>query len=1143
MRKTGVREAMPRLPPALCPGDQPAYTEVAMVQKFGALLSSGDRLKLWCRALAVVALCASLVPAGPAGAQAPTTGGLAGLVTDPQDQPVPGATVTALHEPSGTRYEATTRSDGRFDIPGMRVGGPYTVTASLSGFQSQTTKDVFVSLGVTNDLDFGLKTAAIEEEITVTAQADPVFSSARTGAATSVDREALATLPTISGRLESFARLSPQYSGGPFGGSFVGQDNRLNNITVDGSYFNNSFGLAGSPGERTGVAPIAVDAIEEVQINVAPYDVRQGNFVGAGVNTITRSGANSFRGSTYYWFRDEGLVGTEAGDLPFNPGTFDAHRFGAWLSGPIMKNKLFFFGSFEDESQKRPGTTFEANAGGQTVGGNTTRVLAADLDALSNYLASNFDFNPGPYEDYSFETPARRYLARVDYNFNDRNKFTVRYTHLDSDDDVLVSNSSSLGFGTRRSNTTGLNFQGSNYKILENIRSIVGEWNSIIGANNSNTLIVGYTSQDESRGALDSLFPMVDILQSGSVYTTFGSEPFTPNNELRYKTFQLQDSFTMHRGNHALTFGGSAERYRSENVFFPGSQSVYIYNSLADFYTDANGYLANPNRTTSPVVLNRFQVRWMNIPGLDKPVQPLEVWYTGIYAQDVWEVNRRLKVTYGLRLDVPFFSDTGFDNSVADAMTFRDQDGNPIQYSTAQLPEANILWSPRVGFNWDVSGDRRTQVRGGTGVFTGKPAYVWISNQIGNTGVLTGFEQLNNTIARPFHPDPNHYKPTTVTGAPASSFELALTDPNFKFPQVWRTNLAVDRRLPWNLVGTAEFLYTQDVNGVDYINANLPAANTRFNGADARPRWTAGTRINPTVANAVVLQNQGEGHAWHISGALQKAFRAGFLKAAYSYGEAKNTVDPGSIAFGSWNNNQHSGDPNNPGVAFSSASPGHRFFLAGSYRFEFLKFGATTLSAFWQGNTNTITGVATGFSYTYSGDLNGDGGTSNDLIYIPRDTSEMNFQTFTQGTRTFTAEEQAAAWEAYIQQDSYLSKHRGQYAERGAVFLPMVWRMDLSLSQDIFKDLGGKRHALQVRADVLNFSNLLNKSWGVGKRLVNNQPLIVPSSTQGGPADLQGRAQYRLRVVNNELMRTSFEPTAGIDDVYRVQFSLRYTFN
>jgi len=431
-------------------------------------------------------------------------------------------------------------------------------------------------------------------------------------------------------------------------------------------------------------------------------------------------------------------------------------------------------------------------------------------------------------------------------------------------------------------------------------------------------------------------------------------------------------------------------------------------------------------------------------------------------------------------------------------------------------------------------------VRGGSGIFTGPPAYVWISNQIGNTGVLTGFEQLNNTTARPFHPDPNRYKPTNITGAPASSFELALTNEDFKFPQVWRTNFAVDKRLPYGLIGTAEVLYMRDVNGIYYINANLPASQASFTGADPRPRYTS-NRIHSNVANAVVLKNQNDGYSWHVSGSLEKIFRRGFVKGAYSYGESKNTVDPGSIAFGSWNNNAHPGDPNNPPVAFSNSSPGHRVFIAGSYRFEYFKFGGTTISVFWNGFQDRDPFSQNAF--VFSGDLNGDGGTSNDLIYIPRNTSEMNFQTFSQGGRTFTAAEQAQAWEAFIQQDKYLRNHRGQYAERGALFLPMVYRADLTIAQDLFREVSGRRHAVQFRVDILNFFNLLNSDWGVGQRYVNYQPLIVPTAAQGGPVDAQGRAQYRLRVINNELMSRSLESTAGLSDVYRVQFQLRYTFN
>jgi hypothetical protein len=1076
-------------------------------------------------------------PADDAFAQGVTTGVLSGLVTDAARRPVAEASVIAIHVPSGTTYEGVTRADGRFLIPGMRVGGPYSVTVAHTGagpaFQPQTQDDIVVNLGVSTDLEFVVQAIALE--VTVTAQSDPIISSERTGAATAVSRDTLATLPTITGRLESITRLSPQAGSNS---TFAGQDNRLNNITVDGSSFNNSFGLAGTPGERTGVAPISLAAIEQVQISVAPYDVRQGNFVGASVNTVTRSGANQFRGSAYYQFRDDSLVGTRAKDADFNPGTFEYGNTGLWASGPVAKNKLFFFTNYENEALTQPGTTFRANRGGEPVGGSTTRVLASDLEQLSSFLSDRFSYQTGPFQDYDFETPAVRFLIKTDYNLNARNKVSFRYNHLDSNTNVLLSNSSSLGFGTRRTNTTGLNFQNSNYILLENIRSGIGEWQSIIGTTMANNLIVGYTHQDESREAVGTFFPFVDVLEGGSVYTSFGFEPFTPNNELRYDTFQIQNNFTKFGEKHSLTFGASAERYESENVFFPGSQSVYTYNSLADFYTDATDHLANPNRTASPITLRRFQLRWANIPGMEKPIQPLEVWYTGAYAQDDWRARDNLKLTMGLRLDVPVFGETGFENAAADALSFRDENGATVQYSTARLPDANILWSPRLGFNWDLGGQHRTQVRGGTGVFTGRPAYVWISNQIGNTGVLTGFEDLSNTSARPFHPNPDHYKPAEVTGEPASSYELALTDEDFKFPQLWRTNVAVDHRLFGGWTGTAEFMYNRDLNGIYYINANLAPANTTFNGADPRPRWTTSNRINANVQNAVVLKNQNEGRSWNISGALERTMRGGlWLKAAYSYGKSKNTVDPGSIAFGSWNNNPHTGDPNNPGLAYAFASPGHRVFVAATYSKQFFRFGSTTISAFWEARNNGST------SYTFSGDLNGDGGSANDLIYIPRDQSEMTFQPYSVGSRTFTAQEQAELWDAFIEQDHYLSKHRGEYAERGAVFLPFVRRLDLSIAQDLFTNIGGRRNSFEARVDVLNFGNLLNSNWGVGQRLVSNQPLIVPSTSQGGAADASGRAQYRLRAFGTNLIARPLEQTNFIDDVYRVQFSLRYTFN
>jgi len=1094
---------------------------------------------------AALALCGAA--ASSLFAQGITTGGIAGRVVSSTGEEIAGANVVAVHVASNTMYGTTTRPNGQYVIPNVRVGGPYTVTVSIVGYRKVAREDVYTNVSQTTNVDFTITEEAIQTaEQVVTGERNSVLNTTRTGAATNIDKRTFSLLPTISGKFQDFIRLTPESRGNAsYGGdSYIGQDSRYNNTTVDGAYFNNSFGLMGQVGERTGVAPISLDAIEQMEVNIAPYDVRQGNFVGAAMNTVTKSGTNSFFGTLAYGTRNQDYVGTHAGAVTYNPGTFDYNKFTFSLGGPIITDKLFFFLNYEGDKTTQPGTTFTANPGGATVGGNTTRVLSSDLDALASFLSSKFHYSPGQYQGYNFETPGKRYLAKFDFNLDESNKIMVRYNRLDSHTDVLVSNSSSLGFGSRRGTDFGLNFSGSNYTILENDYSIVGEWNSIVSNNMSNNMIVGYSYSNESRGDPGQLFPFVDILNAGTVYTSFGTEPFTPNNELRYWSYQIQDNFTYDLGNHVLTFGATGEKYHSENVFFPGKQSVYVYNSLQDFYTDANDYLANPNRTVSPVTLRSFQVRYNNIPGQVKPVQPLDVYYWGAYAQDEYSATKDLKLTLGLRFDVPSFGATGFDNANADSLTFMDENGNPVTYNSAKLPGAKILFSPRAGFNWDVFGDRTTQVRGGTGIFTGKPAYVWISNQIGNTGVLTGFLSATNTTNYPFNPNPDAYKPSSVTGAPASTYELALTDPNFKFPQQWRSDLAVDQRLPFDLIGTAELIYGREINGVYYINANQTAPNAAFTGPDSRPRWvtpngstTNVTRINQNVQDATVLKNENDGYNYSFSLSLERQLAQGFYgKAGYNYGVAKNTVDPGSIAYGSWSGNPVPANGNTAPVGYSATSPGSRVFTSLSYRAEYLNFGATTVTLFWDSYT-----YGNG-SYTYSGDLNGDGVSGNDLVYVPRNTSEMNFVPETVNGVTFSPAQQAAAWDSYINQDKYLSTRRGQYAERGGAFLPMVSRVDFSLVQSVFADVFEKRQNFEVRIDILNVGNLLNKNWGQSQHFVSLQPLTVATAAQGGPANAQGEAQYTMRVINGALMDHTFDKNAFLADVYSFQLGLKYFF-
>jgi hypothetical protein len=1101
----------------------------------------------------VLLVCSVLVwPIGHAAAQGVTTASITGIVRDSQGGVVPGATVTAVHTPSGTSYETVTQGDGRFFIPGMRIGGPYKLTAALAGFTPETQDKITLTLGVPQDVNFTLQLAAVAETVEVTATVDPVFASGRTGAATAISRQDIAELPTVSGRISDLTRLTPQASSNS---SFAGQDGRVNNMTVDGAYFNSSFGLGeGQAGGRTLVAPISLESIEQVQVSIAPYDVRQGNFIGASVNTVTRSGTNQLSASVYQRMRNESFVGTEAAGLTVNPGTFTFRNTGVWGAGPIVKNRLFVFGNYENELFKAPLHTFVANSGNQPAAGSVTRVLASDLDTLSAYLAKNFNYTTGGYQNLPAETPGKRYLVRTDYNLNNSNKVSFRYSQLDSSSGKNLSSSTSAGLGRGTFSTAFLNFAASNYSQLENIKSGIGEWNSVIGQTMSSSFIAGYTKNDESRGDPGKLFPFVDILAAdGTAYTSFGTEPFTPNNELRYKTYQVKDDITRFSSRHSLTVGGTLQRYESENLFFSIQQSGYVYNSLQDFYTDANGFLANPNRTVSPVTLRRFQVRYANIPNVAKPYQRLKVWNGGGYVQDEWRAQRNVTVTGGVRLDMAAFGNTAFPNPTVDALTFRDETGAAVHYSSGQLPDAKALWSPRVAMNWDVAGKQNTQVRAGTGVFSGPPPYVWVSNQLGQTGVLFGFDQFDNTTIRPFNPNPDTYKPTSVTGASAASFEFDVTDPNFKFPQVWRTNIAVDRRLPGGITSTTEYLFNKDVNGIYYLNANLPAAQTAFAGVDARPRWTA-NRINntsPVITAAYVMKNESLGRSWNISEMLSKTLYHGLtLKGAYSYGMSRNTIDPGSNASGTWLSNEISRDPNNPGLGIDNAAQGHRVFAQVSYTRQYFGFGATTISSFFEAKPS-YPNFSTTASYVFAGDMNGDGAAGNDLIYIPKNTSEMNFSPFTLGARTFTADEQAQAFETYINQDKYLSKHRGEYATRGGVFYPMMKRMDLSLVQDVFKNIAGKRNAGQFRIDITNFGNLLNQNWGVSQRLV--VPVTAANGAQiltNPTVDALGRATYRLAVANGELVTKSFQSntllssnqTSG-SDVYQFMLSFRYSFN
>jgi len=1097
----------------------------------------------------VAALLALFAFSGNALAQGVTTSSMIGLITDTKNEPLIGASVVATHMPSGSKYGAITQLDGRFTIPGMRVGGPYRVVVSYVGYQSQTFENIFLSLGSAGNVNAKLSDAATTTaEVIVTASRSAVISPDRTGASTNISKEAINTLPTINRNFTDFTRLTPQANGTSFGG----QDNRLNNITVDGSYFNNSFGLSGVPGGRTGVSPLSLESVEEVSVNLSPFDVRQAGFVGAGINLVTRSGTNDFSGSAFANIRNQSFLGRRANSDTDNVTVANFNNFqgGFRFGGPIIQDKLFFFAAAETEQNTQP-FGFRARNPGEAPGGSVSRAVADTMRALSDFLRTNFGYETGPFQDYNQQRPSSlNWLVKLNWNIDDYNKFSIRYNGLDSRQDVGISQSASLGFGNRQG-VNALSFENSNYIQFERIQSVIAELNSTFGGKFSNNLIIGYTYQNEDRGSRGTLFPLVEI-QDGANTTlySFGFEPFTPANQLSYGTFQLQDNFSYFAGAHTITGGLNLNYYNYRNVFFPGSQSVYVYNTLTDFYTDANDRLRNPNRTTSPVTLRRFQYRFSALEGGAEPVQPTRVWYPGIYLQDEWQALPNLRVTGGIRVDLPIFENTGFANPRVPSLTFRDGDGNPIQSQTDKLPNTAPLFSPRVGFNWDVFDDRSFQLRGGTGIFTGPPIFVWISNQIGNNGVLTGFEQLDNTRNRPFSPNPNQYLPPNASQQLPESFELATTDPNFRFPQVWRSNLGGDYQLPLGIVATLDFIYTRTINGISYINANLRPATRNFAGPDNRLRYDGTVRdtnrLNTFITSNIVLQNSNQDDAFQFTAQLQRAFGESsfgtwFAQLAYTYSVSRNTNNPGSIALGSWTGNAVSNNPNRPELGFSSADIPHRIIASLSYRKEYGDIAATQVSLFWSANPQGR------FSYTYNGDMNQDGVVGNDLIFIPNRATDLRFVPLTVSGRTFTPAEQAAAFDAYIEQDDYLKTRRGQYAERNGALFPWIFRADLSIAQEFFIDLGGKRNTLQLRADIFNVGNLLNSAWGVGWQRVEPAPLNVATAAQGGPVAADGTPQFTMRFRNTPsgpiLLNETFQRSAGLGDVWSAQFGIRYIFN
>ncbi|HTK82693.1 MAG TPA: carboxypeptidase regulatory-like domain-containing protein [Bacteroidota bacterium] len=1064
--------------------------------------------------------------------QGVTTASLNGLVTDEKGEPLFGANVVAVHDPSGTRYGAPSRDNGQYNILNMKVGGPYTVTVSLVGYKTDSRRDIYLSLGQNPRIDFQLKEEAVQgKEVLVTGEVDQVLNAGRTGAATYLTPDQVAELPSIKRSTRDLTRLDPR-SDGNF--SFGGKNWLYNNISLDGSYFNNAFGLDDpAPGGQANAEPVPFDAVEQVKVSVAPFDVREGGFTGAGINTVTKSGTNDFKGSVYSFLRNQDFVGNKVrgAQVVANPN-LSYNQSGFNVSGPLVKDKLFFFLNSELERRDDPGTDFAANHG--TSGFGISRVRASTMDSIRQRMISAYGYDPGPYEGYTRKTENEKIIIKLDWNVDENNTASLRWNYLNARRG-LPPHPFVLSFGGtgRGPNENSLPFESAGYRINNHLNSFAFELNSRASAF-ANRFFASYNRFRDNRDANSRPFPTIEIAQDGITYTTLGHEPFSINNVLNQDVWQFTDNFSYFMGKHVLTLGANYEKFsffNSFNIFrfglfqLPPTIGGTTYSSISDFfhYTDPS----SPD-------FRDFNAEVAKADSAPYKGENIDVGQLSVYAQDEFLVSENFNLTYGLRLDFPMYYTDPVDNPYSRSLHLLDENGNPETIDQSKLAGTKALFSPRVGFNWNVNGDRSTQVRGGTGIFTGRLPFVWIGNVISNPGA-------NPNIWSPFNPGVPQVH-TSNDNVLQQSFFLNAMVPDFKWPQAWTTNIAFDQKLPGEMLGTLEFVYGKDINSIFMRNANLRAPVRYL--PDGRPYYSDSTGNNLNDATnpggTFVIDNSSEGYNWTITAQLRKTFDPGISASlSYTYLEAKNLMKSTEIASVLWTENPTQGNPNKPELSYSEFGERQRITGSATLRHAWSENLATSFGVFLEvAEGNRFAGAGGNrYSFIYAGDVNGDGSASNDLIYIPRDQSEINFVPYTDaGGATVTAAEQWAAFDAFIQQDDYLKTHRGQIAERFGALNPWFSNIDARILQDFSFMLGGQKHAFQVGLDILNVANLLNSDWGV--RSVATSAATSPLQL----VDFNGPGKAPEFNFKNTASKT-FVDDPSVNSRWQIQFGIRYIFN
>lgn len=1056
-------------------------------------------------------------------AQGITTGSISGRVADEKKEAIPGAIVAAEHQPSGSKYVAETGNDGSFNLHGVRVGGPYRIIVACMGYRADTIQDARVVLGEELSLQVRLPQVTRDiEGVTVSARKSTIMVSGKNGSGIVVDRSAIDHLPTISRGLNDFTRLTPQAGAN----GMLGKGGKSNNISVDGAVFNNPFGLgseAGSlPGGNVNAQPISLDAIDQISVDLSPYNVRQGGFTGAGINVVTRSGDNKLRGSVYCFFRNQDLVGQKVQDAEIARTAFSEYTTGFRIGGPLIRNKLFFFGNYEQVTSTQPGAAYLAGRSG-LAGSNVSNVQAGDLDALSHFLKAAYNYDPGSYERYNIPAVNRKFLAKLDWNINAKNKASLRYNQLNSYSSFAAS--SSL-------NTIG--YSNNGFKRSNDVYSITGELNTTFTARSGNRFFASYTSMPDYRDYFGSLFPVVNINDNGKTYS-FGSNNAARDNRIDQRIFQIQDDVNYTLGKHKLSAGINFQYSGFSNNFTLNPQGAYTFSSLAAFYNAAPAGTSTPlGISTGRGLPSAYSLNYTIQPGRPVTYVNPRMSQLGLYAQDEFFAAGLFRLTAGLRLDVISFIGNPADNPAVAAMTFQDASGAPAKFSTETTPGTKMLVSPRFGFNWALSEDRKLQLRGGSGLFTGNIPFTFVSATFGMNGMNEGAIVASNAAAAAkylFSPLPGYYKP--VNGAASSTYEVDLITRDYKLPQVWRSTLGADWRLPQDLIVSLEGTYSKDIHAPFYRNVNLNAA-TVTTAADGRVQY-AGNRINPAITGAYLLGNINMGRQYFLTATLNKQMSKNWFAAlSYTYGNSKDGFSfLSTTASGAFNSVPVAGNSNVPVLAYSQFDLRHRAIASASYKVNYMHDRmATSVGLFFEAAQQGRG------SYTYggTGDVNKDGVAGNDLIFVPKDMSQINLV----ASATATVEQQWEALDAFISGSKYLSNRRGQFAERNGALFPWYCQADLRIAQDFTALLfrNGEKNTLEFTIDILNVTNLLNKNWGVYKMMANSAPVtaLSPGSFQVNPSLLQ-----RGEFVPDTRLSSGINPAAS--SRHRIQFGIRYSFN